>query len=146
MCVPEIFYLDNTLLWQCFILFCSERKEKTQSVPRASRWKSESQSVKTHHGSGKKNNFKHMLGNYCYHRHPFLEWSSDCEKRTAQENISNKKKGKSNNLGFFSQVVIFKCNLLDGFISKTQCKVKAHRVIPDTAALSYTPIRNLLLG
>ena len=66
-------------------------------------------------------------------------------KKDSRENTSNKKKGKLRNLGF-SQVAILKGNLFGGFIPKTQLKVKAHKVTPDAAAPSHTPIGNLLLG
>lgn len=116
-------FLNNVCLKLCIwithyygnVLFCFERKGKTQSVPRLPD-ENVNQPVKTHHGSGKKQLEVHVR-ELLYHRHPFHMWNSGYGNRPAQENISNKKRGKLRSLGF-SEAVILKGNLFKGFISQ----------------------------
>lgn len=109
------------------VLFCFERKGKTQSIPRLPDEKV-NQPVKTHRGSGKKQLRAHVR-ELLYHRHPFHMWSSGSGERPAHENIPNKKQRKLRRLGF-SQAVILKCNLFEGFISQAYTQSASRHCFP----------------
>ena len=105
LCIPGIFCVDDTLLWQCFILFHFERRRGgggMPSVSRASRWKSESVGEK-----------------------PMWFWKKTTLSPCSGIVLTGKKWGKLRKAGF-SQSSHFKVYLFDSFISQTQCKFKAN--------------------
>lgn len=110
LCIWITHYYGNVLF--CFVLKEREKRNQSQGF-QMKKWINQWKPIVVL----EKNNLKHMFGNYCYHRHPFHMWNSGYGKRPAQENISNKKGGKLRSSGF-SQAVILKCNLFEGFISQ----------------------------
>lgn len=89
VCIPEIFYLDNTLLWQCSVLFWKKGQKHNQSQGLPD--EKVNQSLKIHQGSGKKTTSS-TCSQLLYHWHPSHMW--DCVEK---EQLQQGSKGTARN-------------------------------------------------